>query len=304
MKRLMDEISTKVDVLVSAYKGALQCEESCRAESVLAKKLLIIKESEHAINLMKKVNAWAESNLKNKGAVFHNNYISINFQYKVYMEAIFKNAVESGNTMFAKAMLEKNAKLLDFNGLDCFNHCPINIAISLKNKPVFDYLIRNVKEKGHGLIINFANDTNENKERFGKVRTLHTQDYVFEASPLFIALSLFNKDDKNCELSHFVNTVVANGGVDLPEVLYRNIPSMKNVIDFIEVYREGIQNGFDKCEYKDVLNIVPVVSQNFYLGPNLATGIKIEDFAPANYKPENEFVDITIYEGADFDIDD
>lgn len=304
MKRLIDEISNKVDALVSAYKSVLQSEVLCRNEEQLAKKLLIIKEAISAINTMKSINVWAENNLKGKGSAFHNNYISLNYQYRVYMENIFKCAVENENTIFAKALVEKNNKLIDFNGENCFSHCPINIAIKSKNKAVFDYLIKNSKANNRGLIVNFANDSEENKAKYEKVRTIHRERFIFEASPLFTALSLFEKSNHNCQLSHFVNSIVLNGGLDLPAVLYRDIPEMKNVIDFVEMYRAGIQEGFDKCKYPDIKNIIPVVSQNMELGPKLAFDLKIEDNAPENYVPVNEFSEITIYEGEQFDNDD
>ncbi len=304
MKRLFDEISNKVDMLASVYKSVLQREVLCRSEEQLAKKLLIIKEAASAINTMKSINEWAEINLKGKGSVFHNNYISINYQYRVYMENIFKCAVENENTIFAKALIEKNNKLIDFNGKDCFNHCPINIAIRLKNKAVFDYLIKNSKANNRGLIVNFSSDSSENKARYEKVRTIYRGKFAFEASPLFTALSLFEKTNNNCQLSHFVNSVVLNEGTDLPDVLYRDVPEMKNVIDLVEVYRLGIQEGFDKCKYSDVKNIVPVVSQNMDLGPKLAFGLKIEDRAPENYVPVKEFEEITIYDDGQFDNED
>lgn len=298
-KNMIKEVSNKIDMLVSAYKKTIRLEKESREEKNLAKKLVLINEAVRTVKVLKQINLWAETNLKNKKNAFHNNYLSVNSQYKIYMEIIFKEATIHNNNLFAKAMLEKNNKLMDFNGRDFLSSTPINIAIEAKNSNIFNYLIEKARENNSGVIVNFEKDSASNKNELHNCRNIVVNNFIFEKSPLFTAISLFDKDNFDCKLSNFVVPLVGKGGQDLPRTLYLDVSEMKNAIDFINEYRSCIHNGFANSNYTDMKNIIPMCSQQMDLGYNLACGIKIEEHCPKNYdhtESLNDFFDYAVNE--------
>lgn len=287
-KSLFNQIPDKLDEMVWAFRKVLDLEEKIREEEKYSNKLLLLTEAKKNVRILKQVNLWADTNLKDKQNAFHRNYVSVNYQYRVYMQIIFKQAVKNNNNLFAKAMFQGINKCMDFNGKDFLSVTPINYSIICKNKDFFDYLI-NKSKKHFGLTLNFENDNDEEKSALFNCRTQLYNNFKFQTSPLFTALSLFDKNNNNCNFADFVLPLIENGGVDLPKILYLNVPNMKNVIDFVNEYRNCVKDGFENSKYSDIKKIYPAISKQPNLNFSLAYGIKIEPFCPNNYEPEFDF---------------